>query len=422
MALRRQGVGIMQSRDESELGAGFCKLVGKRLLVDPVTCSSFSRDICCDHNVGSHSVFRRACAEVGRPHAKSKNLAEAYSVHVFPRRLRAKGFVLSNSPIQPKKSATLPRGLAMADADREQIDMIDALIFVKRWRWRILLGASLGLLLAVGYTLQRGAVYTVRVPVSISDVKSDAAFSSARIIKTFQAALSSTADEKAAQLVNPKRPPFQLVPDGTPGGFLFTMQTPKVGDDAALKRAVTEFFDVLTNRYNSIRGREQTLDPVQAFRLRGIRALGDLGRLELELIQSGVRAGIQPSVLGAIGTGANSKEATDRAAMLLGVLRGAKSADSVEITAYEVRIARILEQAEGLAAGRALLRDLPYNRLPDFEIMGPITVEGQWKRDVGLAILGVLLGGAAGLFATAMAEFLRRNETRLREADHAAAR
>lgn len=310
----------------------------------------------------------------------------------------------------------------MTDGGREQIDMIDALIFVKRWRWRILLGASLGLLLAVGYTLQRGAVYSVRVPVSITNLKSDVEFDSSRIVKTFQAAVSSPAAEDSLLLKSLKRAPFQLVSDGTPGGFLFTIQTPKVGDDVALQRAVTEFFDVLTNRYNSIRGREQTLDPVQAFRLREIRALGDLGRLELELIQSGVRAGIQPSVLGAIGTGANSKEATDRAAMLLGVLRGAKSADSVEISAYEVRIARILEQAEGLAAGRALLRDLPYNRLPDFKIMGPITAEGQWKRDVGLAILGVLLGGAAGLFAAATAEFLRRNQARLREAGHPAAR
>ena len=310
----------------------------------------------------------------------------------------------------------------MTDGGREQIDMIDALIFVKRWRWRIVLGASLGLLLAVGYTLQRGAVYTVRVPVSIVNSKLDAEFDSSRIVKTFQAALNSLSGEKAIPLVNPKRPPFQLVPDGTPGGFLFTTQTPKVGDDVALQRAVTEFFDVLTNRYNSIRGREGTLDPLLTFRLREIRALGDLGRLELELIQSGVRAGIQPSVLGAIGTGAKSKEATDRAAMLLGVLRGAKSADSVEISAYEVRIARILEQAETLNAGRPLLRDLPYNRLPDFEIMGPLTVEGQWKRDVGLAILGVLLGGAAGLFAAATAEFLRRNQVRLREAGHPAAR
>jgi hypothetical protein len=310
----------------------------------------------------------------------------------------------------------------MTDGGREQIDMIDALIFVKRWRWRILLGASLGLLLAVGYTLQRGAVYSVRVPVSITNLKSDVEFDSSGIVKTFQAALNSLGDEKAIPLVNPKLPPFLLLPDGTPGGFFFTMQTPKVGDDAALRRAVAEFFDGLTNRYNSINGRDGTLDPVQAFRLREIRALGDLGRLELELIQSGVRAGIQPSVLGAIGTGANSKEATDRAAMLLGVLRGAKSADSVEISAYEGRIARILEQAEGLAAGRALLRDLPYNRLPDFKIMGPITVEGQWKRDVGLAILGVVLGGAAGLFAAAMAEFLRRNQTRLREADLSAAK
>ena len=310
----------------------------------------------------------------------------------------------------------------MADADREQIDMIDALIFVKRWRWRILLGASLGLLLAVGYTLQRGAVYSVRVPVSITNLKSDVEFDSSRIVKTFQAAVSSPAAEDSLLLKSLKRAPFQLVSDGTPGGFFFTMQTPQFEDDAALRRAVAEFFDGLTNRYNSINGREGTLDPLLSFRLRGIRSLGDLGRLELELIQSGVRAGIQPSVLVAVGTGANSKEATDRAAMLLGVLRGAKSADSVEISAYEVRIARILEQAEALNAGRPLLRDLPYNRLPDFKIMGPITVEGQWKRDVGLAILGVLLGGAAGLFAAAMAEFLRRNKTRLREADHAAAR
>jgi|GEM_PF-6664208 len=73
----------------------------------------------------------------------------------------------------------------MADADREQIDMIDALIFVRRWRWRILLGASLGLFLAVGYTLQRGAAYSVRVPVSITNLKSDAEFDSSRIGKTF---------------------------------------------------------------------------------------------------------------------------------------------------------------------------------------------------------------------------------------------
>ena len=300
----------------------------------------------------------------------------------------------------------------MADGDREQIDMIDALIFVKRWRWRILLGASLGLLLAVGYTLQRGAVYKLRVPVSILNSKSDAEFASSRIVKTFHAALSGLGGEKAIPLVNSNRAPFQLLPDGTPGGFLFTMQTSKVGDDGALRRVVAEFFDVLTNRYNSINGREGTPDPLLAFRLSEIRALGDLGRLELELLQSGVRAGIQPSVLGAIGTGANSKEATDRAAMLLGVLRGAKSAAGVEISAYEVRIARILEQAEALAAGRALLRDLPYNRLPDFKIMGPITVEGQWQRDVGLLILGTLLGGAAGLFAAAMSEFLRRNRAR----------
>lgn len=310
----------------------------------------------------------------------------------------------------------------MADGDREQIDLIDALIFVRRWRWRILLGASLGLLLAVGYALKRGAVYSVRVPVSITNLKSDAEFDSSRIVKTFQAALNSPSVEASLLLKSSKRPPFQLLPDGTPGGFWFVMQIPKVGDDAALRRAVAEFFDGLTNRYNLINGREGTLDPLLTFRLREIRALGDLGRLELELIQSGVRAGIQPSVLGAIGTGANSKEATDRAAMLLGVLWGAKSADSVEISAYEVRIARILEQAEGLAAGRALLRDVPYNRLPDFKIMGPITAEGQWKRDVGLAFLGVLLGGAAGLFAAATAEFLRRNQARLREAGHPAAR
>ena len=52
------------------------------------------------------------------------------------------------------------------------------------------------------------------------------------------------------------------------------MQIPKVGDDAALRRGVGEFFDVLASRYNSINGREETLDPVQAFRLREIRALG----------------------------------------------------------------------------------------------------------------------------------------------------
>ena len=69
----------------------------------------------------------------------------------------------------------------MADGDREQIDMIDALIFVQRWRWRILLGASLGLFLAVGYVLQRGAVYTVRAPVSITNLKSDSEFDSSRI-------------------------------------------------------------------------------------------------------------------------------------------------------------------------------------------------------------------------------------------------
>ena len=304
----------------------------------------------------------------------------------------------------------------MTDGAREQIDMIDSLIFVKRWRWRILLGASLGLLLAVGYTLQRGAVYTVQVPVSIVNSKLDVEFDSSRIVRTFQAAVSSPAAEDSLLLKSLKRAPLQLVPDGTPGGFFFSMQTPKVGDNAALRRAVAEFFDGLTNRYNLINGREGTLDPLLTFRLREIRALGDLGRLELELIQSGVRAGIQPSVLGAIGAGVNSKGATDRVAMLLGILRGAKSADPAEISAYEVRIARILEQAEALAAGRPLLRDLPYNRLPDFKIIGPITVEGQWKRDVGLAILGVLLGGAAGLIAAAMAEFLRRNQARLREA------
>ena len=83
----------------------------------------------------------------------------------------------------------------MTDGGREQIDMIDALIFVKRWRWRIVLGASLGLLLALGYTLQRGAVYTVRVPVSIVISKSDAEFDSSRIVKTFQAALISPGAE-----------------------------------------------------------------------------------------------------------------------------------------------------------------------------------------------------------------------------------
>ena len=309
----------------------------------------------------------------------------------------------------------------MADADREQIDMIDALIFVRRWRWRILLGASLGLLLAVGYTLQRGAVYTVRVPVSIMNSKSDAEFDSSRIVKTFQAALSSLAGEKAIPLVNRKRPPFQLVPDGTPGGFLFVMQIPEVGDDAALRRGVVEFFDVLASRYNSIiGGREDTPEPLREFRLREIRALGDLGRLELELIQSGVRAGIQPSVLGAVGAGANSKDATDRAAMLLGALRGLKTSGPVEISAFEGRIATVLEQMEALASSRSLVQELPYKSLPAFKIAGPFTVEGQWKRDVGLAFLGLLIGGAAGLFAAAMSEFLRRNRARLREAGHAA--
>ena len=342
-------------------------------------------------------------------------------IAAFPRPISGK--LLYNSPIQLKKLPTLPRGLAMADADREQIDMIDALILVRRWRWWILAGASLGLLLAVGYVLQRGAIYTVRVPVSINNLKFDEKFDSSRVVKTFQAALSSPGSEESVQLVNSKRAPFQLLPDGTPGGFLFFMQIPEVGDDAALQRAVTEFFDALANRYNSKddgRSGEETLHSVPASRLHEIRALGDLGRLELELIQSGVRAGIQPSVLGAVGAGANTKEATDRAAMLLGVLRGAKSADPAEISAYEVRIVRILEQAEALAASRALLRDLPYDRLPDFKIMGAVTVEGQGKRDVGLVILGSLLGGAAGLFAAAMAELLRRNRARLRGAGHAA--
>ena len=308
----------------------------------------------------------------------------------------------------------------MADGDREQIDMIDALIFVRRWRWRILLGASLGLLLAVGYTLQRGSVYTVRVPVSITNLKSDEKFDSSRIVKTFQAALSSTGDEKSAQLVNSKRAPFQLLPGGTPGGFLFTMQTPKAADDAALRRAVAEFFDVLTNRYNSTIGREGAPDPLLAFRLDEIRALGDLGRLELELIQSGVRAGIQPSILGAVGAGVNSKDATDRAAMLLGALRGLKTSGPVEISAYEGRIAKVLEQMEALASSRGLVQELPYVSLPAFKIAGPFTVEGQGQRDVGLAFLGLLIGGAAGLFAAAMSEFLRRNRARLREASHAA--